>query len=593
MKKELGLNFKRIISIILIVELVLSIFTVFFVPKKAEALSSSYTQYVKSGISAFPESYKTYLNELHELHPNWIFKAYYTGIPWSELTSSQAENKCKKNTIYFKSGTTLLDPLALCVCGGEGDPNYYCASGAMVNFYLDPRNFLSEGQVFQFLDLGYDTNITKDIVQTAVKNSFLSGKYKENGKEIAYVDTIMEAAKESKVSALHISATIIQEVGNGTKKSDGTYTLPSAVSGNYDGYKGYYNFFNYGATDSSNGEGGAVKRGLKKAKELGWDTPTKAIKGGVEKVLANSYIGAGQKTKYFYKFDVVGNEILTEDMGSKKYSSSQFFSHQYMTNLQDPYSQAGTLFNNYNDSGLSDKALSFVIPVYDNMPSAPVKCPTSLKASDGTLYEIDVNTTVNVRNSASSSGKSLGTLRRGMIVASTGKTGDWYQIKFKKASTYDSKNKKWNSTTITGYVQKDYIENIKASSEKVDLNTNENVLDSIPDAKVSDIKSKYKDAKITKADGSSVKDTDKLATGYKVTIEGKTYDIVVYGDINGDGRVLANDYVFIENHIMGSKKINGKAYIDAADINADGKILANDYVFIENFIMGTGKITLK
>ena len=362
---------KKLLSILLIFSILTVTFSVFFVKNesKAVSMSSSYTQYVKSGISAFPKSYQSYLKKLEELHPNWVFKAYYTGIDWDELTSSSAENKCKKNTIYFKNGSTIMDPKALCICGQEGDSNYYCASSSTVNYYLDPRNFLSEAQVFQFLDLSYDEHITKEVIKNAAKNSFLSGKFKIDGKEYTYVDAIMDAAEESDVSAMHILVTIFQEVGRGSKKSDGTYTLPKAVSGTVDGYEGLYNFYNYGATDGS----GAVERGLKKAREMGWTDPRTAIIEGATIVLANNYISAGQNTKYFYKFDVVGNEILQESDGKKTYASKYFFGHQYMTNIQDPTSQAYSLFTYYTNEGLLDKTLTFNIPVYDDMPSQAVQ----------------------------------------------------------------------------------------------------------------------------------------------------------------------------------------------------------------------------
>ena len=390
---------KKLLSILLIFSILTVTFSVFFVKNesKAVSMSSSYTQYVKSGISAFPKSYQSYLKKLEELHPNWVFKAYYTGIDWDELTSSSAENKCKKNTIYFKSGSTVMDPKALCICGKEGDSNYYCASASTVNYYLDPRNFLSEAQVFQFLDLSYDEHITKSVITNAAKNSFLSGTFTVNGKKYSYVDAIMDAAEESKVSAMHILVTIFQEVGKGTKKSNGTYTLPKAVSGTVDGYEGLYNFYNYGATDGS----GAVERGLKKAREMGWTDPRTAIIEGATIVLANNYISAGQNTKYFYKFDVVGNEILQESDGKKTYASKYFFGHQYMTNIQDPTSQAYSLFTYYTNEDLLDNTLTFNIPVYDGMPSQAVQQETTLSKSEGDFYWVDVNSSVNIRKIAS------------------------------------------------------------------------------------------------------------------------------------------------------------------------------------------------
>lgn len=591
---------KKLLSILLIFSILTVTFSVFFVKNESNAvtMSKSYTQYVKSGISAFPKSYQTYLKKLEELHPNWIFKAYYTGIDWDELTSSSAENKCKKNTIYFKSGSTVMDPKALCICGKEGDSNYYCASASTVNYYLDPRNFLSEAQVFQFLDLSYDEHITKSVITNAAKNSFLSGTFTVNGKKYSYVDAIMDAAEESEVSAMHILVTIFQEVGKGTKKSDGTYTLPKAVSGTVDGYEGLYNFYNYGATDGS----GAVERGLKKAREMGWTDPRTAIIEGATIVLANNYISAGQNTKYFYKFDVVGNEILQESDGKKTYSSSYFFGHQYMTNIQDPMSQAYNLFTYYTNEGLLDKTLTFNIPVYDDMPSQAVQQETTLKESEGDFYWVNVNSSVNIRKSASTTSTSLGKARRGMVVAKKGSSGNFYKVTYYKATSYDKSKKKWNGTKVTGYISKDYLkkcEEIESDPEPepepekpFEIVEDEKLVDLAPGGKVSNIKNTYKDAKIKDSSGKEITSTSAvLATGYIVTINGKEYDIVVLGDTSGDGKISELDYVKIKNKITGSSKMTG-AYLDAADVNKSGTITELDYVKVKNHITGASEISL-
>ena len=591
---------KKLLSILLIFSILTVTFSVFFVKNESNAvtMSKSYTQYVKSGISAFPKSYQTYLKKLEELHPNWIFKAYYTGIDWDELTSSSAENKCKKNTIYFKSGSTVMDPKALCICGKEGDSNYYCASASTVNYYLDPRNFLSEAQVFQFLDLSYDEHITKSVITNAAKNSFLSGTFTVNGKKYSYVDAIMDAAEESKVSAMHILVTIFQEVGKGTKKSNGTYTLPKAVSGTVDGYEGLYNFYNYGATDGS----GAVERGLKKAREMGWTDPRTAIIEGATIVLANNYISAGQNTKYFYKFDVVGNEILQESDGKKTYSSSYFFGHQYMTNIQDPTSQAYNLFTYYTNEGLLDKTLTFNIPVYDDMPSQAVQQETTLKESEGDFYWVNVNSSVNIRKSASTTSTSLGKARRGMVVAKKGSSGNFYKVTYYKATSYDKSKKKWNGTKVTGYISKEYLkkcEEIESDPEPepepekpFEIVEDEKLVDLAPGGKVSNIKNTYKDAKIKDSSGKEVTSTSAtLATGYTVTINGKEYDIVVLGDTSGDGKITPSDYVKIRNKIMGSSNLSN-VQEKAADINKDDKISPADYVKVRNHIMGSSTITL-
>ena len=71
-----------------------------------------------------------------------------------------------------------------------------------------------------------------------------------------------------------------------------------------------------------------------------------------------------------------------------------------------------------------------------------------------------------------------------------------------------------------------------------------------------------------------------------------TYTVVVKGDVNGDGKIYATDYVKVKNHIMGKSSLSG-SYLLAADINNDGKIYATDYVLIKNHIMGKTTILQK
>ncbi len=590
---------KKVISCILIISILISIISISVTQRRVSAvtMSSKYTQYIKSGISSFPKSYQNKLKKLANLHPNWKFEAYYTGIDWNELISSSAENKCKKNTIYYKSGSTIIDPEGLCVCGKKGDANYYCASASTVNYYIDPRNFLDETMIFQFLNLSYDENITKSIVTKAVANSFLKGKFKVGNKEYTYVDTILEAAKESKVSAMHIVVTIFQELGRGSLKSDGTYSTPTAASGTVSGYKGLYNFFNYGATDGA----GAVNRGLAKAKEMGWTNPRIAIKDGVKRVLANNYLNVGQNTKYFYKFDVVGNEILTESLGKRTYSSNYFFSHQYMTNIQDPSSQAINLFTYYTNGGILSNSLTFIIPVYNNMPDNPLEKGTTLTKDDGTLYRVNVNSSVNIRSGTSTSSSSLGTASRGMIVAVTGSSGNWYKVRFNKATTYNSSNKKWNYSTTNGYISKSYLEKITTTNNSSSNTSNNNLriddkkltISVLPRSTVKTVTSTYSKASITDKNGKTISGTSTvIATGNIVKLNNKKYTVVTIGDTSGDGNISSSDLLKVVNHLNGTKKLTG-AYLSAADVNQNGTITSSDLLAIVKHLTGSSKISFK
>lgn len=560
----------KCISLILVMTIIFSFIQAFFIKSEVNAaLSSSYTQYIKSGIDAFPESYRAKLRRLQELYPNWEFKAYYTGIEWSELTSSAAENACRKNTIHKGN---LLDPLALCKCGRMGDANYYCASAKTVNFYLDPRNFMGEAMIFQFLDLSNGEGVSRDVVAKAVAGTCLAG----------YVDDIMAAAKEAGINPLHIVATIFQEIGRGT---DG---VPRAISGTVKGYEGLYNFYNYGATDGA----GAVERGLEKARELGWTTPRVALIDGAKRVLASGYISAGQTTKYFYKFDVVGNEILTESAGAKTYPINYFYSHQYMTNLRDPASQAGMLYDIYAESKILNEKLTFVIPVYGNMP-ANVPAPTTLTKADGQLYYINSLKKGGIAFRQTAGGTSLGTIYKDTVVVLLENQGTWSKVKLNVATTYDAQKQAWNYEEKVGFVATEYLAKLDDNSVPGGGSGNEGkykfdgeYVYTVPESNVKDIKDKNADAVVKKADGTIVDaPNDLLGTGYTITTGGKTYTCIKLGDVSFDGKIDSMDMYQIIQYLLGNMNFEN-IRVTAGDVSFDGKIDSMDMYQIIQYLLG-------
>lgn len=346
---------------------------------KTEA-TNSYFQYVKSGIEQFPYSYREELKTLAKKYPNWNFQAYYTGISWGELIQKERDEKIHRNRIDAKLSEVWKH------CDFEDD-GWACASDEAVKYYLDPRNFLNETQIFQFVETSYNSKSqTLNEIQKSVKGTFLDNKitckdFNNNLVTITYSEIILEAAKKTNISAFYIKNKIIQEVGT---------TGSGSTSGKYPGHEGYYNFFNYGAFD----EGDDIANGLIYAKEKGWDSQYKAIIGGAE-LIGKYYINQGQNTPYFNKWDVVGTKIL-KDGESLTVSEKDLFWHQYMTNIQDPYSQAISNKKLYGNSLQNE--ITFIIPIYDNMPQESASKPTD-------LYSGNINTElINIENIISSNG---------------------------------------------------------------------------------------------------------------------------------------------------------------------------------------------
>ena len=197
-----------------------------------------------------------------------------------------------------------------------------------------------------------------------------------------------------------------------------------------------------------------------------------------------------------------------------------------------------------------------------------------------------------VRKSPSTSSSALASLYKGAIVART-----------ERNVKSTNKNYIWDkiitSSGITGYIATRDIKNNEDWVEVIGSNNPTDTTTQIkgngfktsgtnivcqPKITVANIKAVAKDAIIKKSD-TVIEDTANVGTGYTLTLDGKTYTIVVLGDVNGDGKASAGDYVLIKNHIMQTNLIKDSANQNAADVNKDGKISAGDYVLIKNYIM--------
>ncbi|MEG0377971.1 MAG: Ig-like domain-containing protein, partial [Eubacterium sp.] len=69
----------------------------------------------------------------------------------------------------------------------------------------------------------------------------------------------------------------------------------------------------------------------------------------------------------------------------------------------------------------------------------------------------------------------------------------------------------------------------------------------------------------------------------------KEYTVIVKGDINGDGKVSAQDIRSTQNHILSKTELSD-CYLKAADTNADSKVSAQDIRTVQNHILGKQSI---
>ena len=91
----------------------------------------------------------------------------------------------------------------------------------------------------------------------------------------------------------------------------------------------------------------------------------------------------------------------------------------------------------------------------------------------------------------------------------------------------------------------------------------------------------------------NVKTDDRFKTGDKVIItsnnETKEYDVVIYGDVDGDGEITKLDYLAVLRHFYGYTKYEG-VYVEAADADKNGVVDKLDYLAILRDFYGYAEI---
>ena len=543
----------------------------------------------------FPESYKTLLRQLHASHPNWIFTADHLSMTWEEAvrneslvgkslvaSSSKASWKSMMQHAYDWQSRSYVP---------YDSGGWVTAERDVVEYYMEPRNFLNENYIYMFLDQSYNPSIqNKAGLQKILNGTFMEGAFPEDTYD-TYSDVIMAAAEQSGVSPYVLAASIIIE--QGTDGSGGS------ISGTVSGYEGYYNYFNIRAY----AEGGydAVQYGLLYAKGEGslgrpWNTRAKSILGGAEHY-ANGYVKRGQDTLYYKKFNVIVPD---------------FYLNQYMTNVQGAYLETGKLKSAYSSVN-ADAQLTFAIPVFKEMPETNTTAlPTSSGANNYYLtsltvdgasvpnfnmyvnsYEMIVDSSkskINVSAATPSGATVSGTgeipLNTGMnritltVTAASGKKAQ-YTI-----SVYREEGAGNPPPVPAPTIQSSYNVGsvVSGISEGTDVQTF-----------LSKFGVKNGTAKLFNASNAQ-KTSGAVATGDKVSVynnEGTlkyTYSIVIYGDTNGDGKISIIDLARVQKHLLEVNKLSS-SYSVAADVNRDGKISILDLARVQKHLLELTKIT--
>ncbi len=533
----------------------------------------------------FPESYKEPLRKLHAVYPNWIFKADKLSVTWADTLAAQttlgrsliqtsypAWRSMQAGAYNFNTGTYTVF---------EGS-NWCAADSRVVAYYLDPRNFLTSNNIFQFVGMSYDATLhTKESLQQLLNGTFMEGNLPEEHETYkTYNDVLIAAGKTYGMSPYSLAAMILLEQGSAGNSG--------SISGKVAGYEGYYNFLNINAYP--HGGLDSVQAGLAYAKGSGslsrpWNTRVKSIMGGAE-FYAKDYIRVGQDTLYYKKFNVV---------------SPPYNLHQYMTNIEGADKEGKNTKEAYLT--MLDKALVFKIPVYKNMPETVAPYPStsgdnncyldsltidgySLSPTfdfynntyelivDGPVKSIYVNA-VPKNQSAKVSGAGEHQLKVGTN-----------KIQIKVTAT----SGKENVYTLV-VVRGEYSEGAPEYTESYTF-TEKEVSGIAPGTEVGTLISKLNvkngSAVVKNAKGQTK--TGNVATGDILEIlhsDGsifKSFTAIVKGDVSGDGKISLIDLAKVQRHILEIELQTG-IYFKAADVSGDNKISLLDLAKVQRHLL--------
>ena len=363
---------------------------------------------------------------------------------------------------------------------------------------------------------------------------------------------------------------------------------------------GYYNFFNIRATGNTDSE--VVLNALRHARSQGWNTPEASIAGGINFVAAN-YVAVGQNTAYFQKFNVVNR--------------NQLFRNQYMQNIMAAQSEGSRMRSMYNNAGMVSSNLTFVIPIFENMPAQPAIRPSGTNPFRTRSFDratLNVNGTLALRTAPNglllrhiSNGANITVLERattrvnGMywdrVVAYVGASGHtgymargpatgtnlWINTHTRGADTIyaaapGSGNNSGGATNPGG------------TNNAVRRDGNYIIVE--PRATLDNIRAAGFTINTATLNGVNVVGTANVATGTVLGTNHGNLTVVKRGDLNGDGNVTVVDMILMQRHLTGVARLKGAEYRAARLSPAGETVSVVDMILMQRHLTGTSLITI-
>lgn len=118
-----------------------------------------------------------------------------------------------------------------------------------------------------------------------------------------------------------------------------------------------------------------------------------------------------------------------------------------------------------------------------------------------------------------------------------------------------------------------------------------------PSKLLSEISSAEGDLSLISAKGNVIKHDDVSTGNFVRTVygDGTSYfdlPVVIFGDVNGDGKISQSDLDTLRQHILNTKKLTG-VYLEAADVNHDGETGSLDVLQLLKYLNGDSSIDQK
>ncbi|MBQ5612272.1 MAG: hypothetical protein IIU88_01015 [Clostridia bacterium] len=346
----------------------------------------------------FPADYAARLTELHLLHPSWEFAPLLIteecpAYTWDYIIDKETEEP--DNNLIF-SGSSYA-PYRHPFNDSLYDAGHYQASREAVEYFMDPRNFLNETDIFQFFDLSHAVGNYESAVESVLEGTFMEDALLENG--MTYAAYFCHAGNELSMNPIFLATKVRQEMGVGgtspvisgecgslladyyvnqtTHSQSGKEILPPSegyTAEELRAFDGLYNLFNVGASGKGlftiyhksmeYAEKGTPEMAETWGGDPSWSTLWKALYGGAY-FLKTRYVDVYQSTVYLQKFNV-----------DSRVSDKNFWK-QYSQNVTAALSEGRTLFQSMAEAETLDFAYRFLIPVYGDMPRNPCLDPAN------------------------------------------------------------------------------------------------------------------------------------------------------------------------------------------------------------------------